>query len=110
MRAASAHPAPVKKPTQNQTPRRYGVMVVGMFLLSEVSTRSTQLEVTSSLILIGVGLGVTFPLYINAVQSAVDKKYLGVVTSNIQFFRNVGGTLATAIFGSNAEGSSRAPA
>ncbi|GAC1655640.1 MAG: multidrug efflux MFS transporter MdtP [Candidatus Dormibacteraceae bacterium] len=76
------------------------VMAGGMFLLSEVSTRSTQLEVTSSLVLIGIGLGVTFPLYINAVQSAVEQKYLGVVTSNIQFFRNVGGTLATAIFGS----------
>jgi hypothetical protein len=40
------------------------------------------------------------PLYIQAVQSAVDRKFLGVVTSNIQFFRNVGGTIATAIFGS----------
>jgi hypothetical protein len=40
------------------------------------------------------------PLYIQAVQSAVARKYLGVVTSNIQFFRNVGGSIATAIFGS----------
>jgi hypothetical protein len=40
------------------------------------------------------------PLYIQALQSAVERKYLGVVTSNIQFFRNVGGTIATAIFGS----------
>ena len=49
---------------------------------------------------VGIGLGVTMPLYIQAVQSAVDRKFLGVVTSNIQFFRNVGGTIATAIFGS----------
>ena len=48
----------------------------------------------------GIGLGITMPLYIQAVQSAVDRKFLGVVTSNIQFFRNVGGTIATAIFGS----------
>jgi hypothetical protein len=33
-------------------------------------------------------------------QSAVEKKFLGVVSSNLQFFRNMGGTLATAIFGS----------
>jgi EmrB/QacA subfamily drug resistance transporter len=76
------------------------VTALGMFLLSEVSVHSTQLEVTASLVFVGIGLGVTMPLYIQAVQSAVDRKFLGVVTSNIQFFRNVGGTIATAIFGS----------
>jgi hypothetical protein len=29
--AAIAHPAPVKKPTQNQTPIRWRLMVEGMF-------------------------------------------------------------------------------
>ncbi|HEV2033215.1 MAG TPA: MDR family MFS transporter [Candidatus Dormibacteraeota bacterium] len=76
------------------------ITVVGMYFLSLVTVHSTQLEVTASLVLVGIGLGVTMPLYIQAVQSAVDRKFLGVVTSNIQFFRNVGGTIATAIFGS----------
>ena len=76
------------------------ITATGMFLLSLVTIHSTQLEVTASLVLVGIGLGVTMPLYIQAVQSAVDRKLLGVVTSNIQFFRNVGGTIATAIFGS----------
>jgi EmrB/QacA subfamily drug resistance transporter len=77
-----------------------GLAALGMFFLSQVSLHSTQLEVTAALVLVGIGLGVTMPLYIQAVQSAVDRKFLGVVTSNIQFFRNVGGTIATAIFGS----------
>jgi EmrB/QacA subfamily drug resistance transporter len=76
------------------------IMAVGMFLLSQVSIHSTYVEVTASLVLVGVGLGTTMPLYIQAVQSAVERRYLGVVTSNIQFARNVGGTIATAIFGS----------
>jgi Major Facilitator Superfamily len=76
------------------------VMAGGMYLLSEVSVHSTRLEVTASLVLVGIGLGTTMPLYIQAVQSAVSRKFLGVVTSNIQFARNVGGTIATAIFGS----------
>ena len=76
------------------------ITAVGMYLLSEVTVKSTQLEVTASLVFVGIGLGITMPLYIQAVQSAVDRKFLGVVTSNIQFFRNVGGTIATAIFGS----------
>jgi EmrB/QacA subfamily drug resistance transporter len=76
------------------------VMAAGVYLLSEVSIHSTQLEVTAALVIVGAGLGITFPLYLNAVQSAVDKKFLGVVSSNLQFFRNMGGTLATAILGS----------
>jgi EmrB/QacA subfamily drug resistance transporter len=76
------------------------IMAVGMYLLSRVSINSTYIDVTASLVLVGIGLGMTMPLYIQAVQSAVSRKYLGVVTSNIQFFRNVGGTIATAIFGS----------
>jgi EmrB/QacA subfamily drug resistance transporter len=76
------------------------VMAVGVYILTLVSTNSTQLQVTSALVIVGAGLGITFPLYLNAVQSAVDRKFLGVVSSNMQFFRNVGGTLATAIFGS----------
>ncbi|MDQ6919314.1 MAG: MFS transporter [Candidatus Dormibacteraeota bacterium] len=76
------------------------VMAVGVYLLSLVSIHSTQFEVTASLVIVGAGLGLTFPLYLNAVQSAVDKRYLGVVSSNIQFFRNIGGTIATAILGS----------
>jgi EmrB/QacA subfamily drug resistance transporter len=76
------------------------VMAVGTWWLSQVSIHSTQLEVTSALVLVGLGLGVTFPLYINALQSAVEHKYLGVVSSNTQFFRNLGGTVATAILGS----------
>jgi EmrB/QacA subfamily drug resistance transporter len=76
------------------------IMAYGVFVLSEVSIHSTQIEVTAALVTVGIGLGLTFPLYLNALQSAVDKKYLGVVSSNLQFFRNMGGTLATAILGS----------
>ena len=76
------------------------VMAVGVFLLSEVTIHSTQVEVTAALVIVGAGLGLTFPLYLNAVQSAVDQKFLGVVSSNLQFFRNMGGTIATAILGS----------
>ena len=76
------------------------VMIAGMLLLSEVAVTSTTLQVTAALVIVGAGLGVSMPLYLIAVQSAVERKFLGVVSSNLQFFRNVGGTIATAIFGS----------
>jgi len=73
---------------------------LGMHFLSQVSIHSAPVQVTASLVMVGIGLGVSFPLYITALQSAVDRKYLGVVSSNTQFWRNVGGTVATAVFGS----------
>lgn len=75
------------------------VMMVGMFLLSGVTVQTHQFEVTRDIIIIGVGLGTTFPLYLNAVQNALPQKYLGVASSQVQFFRTVGGTIGTAILG-----------
>ncbi|HEY7198814.1 MAG TPA: MDR family MFS transporter [Candidatus Dormibacteraeota bacterium] len=76
------------------------IAAFGFYLLSAITVRSSQLEVTEALVLVGIGLGVTFPLYITTLQSAVEPRFLGVVSSNTQFWRNVGGTIATAIFGS----------
>src|SRR5438445_7536269 len=39
------------------------------------------------------------PLYLNATQSAVHPRYLGVVSSQIQFWRNVGSTVGVAVLG-----------
>ena len=76
------------------------LVMAGIFLVAQTTTATPQYRVTIAIILVGLGLGATFPLYINAVQSAVERRYLGVVTSNMQFFRNLGGTIAVAILGS----------
>ncbi|HSO94370.1 MAG TPA: MDR family MFS transporter, partial [Candidatus Dormibacteraeota bacterium] len=76
------------------------VMMVGMWLLSQVTVSTTRLEVVRDIVIVGAGLGTTFPLYINAVQSAVSREFLGVATSQIQFWRNMGGTIGTAVLGS----------
>ena len=76
------------------------ISLLGIYFLSQVSVHSTAVQVTASLVMVGIGLGVSFPLYLTALQSAVDRKYLGVVSSNTQFWRNIGGTVATAVFGS----------
>lgn len=73
---------------------------IGIFLLAQVTTASSELEVVRDLVIIGLGLGTTMPLYINAVQSALPREITGVVTSQVQFWRNIGGTVGTAILGS----------
>jgi len=76
------------------------MMLVGMWLLSQISPSTSSLEVVRDIVIVGAGLGTTFPLYINAVQSALPRKFLGVATSQIQFWRQIGGTIGTAILGS----------
>ena len=75
------------------------VMMAGLWLLSTITTGSSELEVVRDLVLVGAGLGVTFPLYINATQGAVAHQYLGVVSSQIQFWRNIGGTIGVSVLG-----------
>jgi len=76
-----------------------GILVVGLYLLSQVTVGTSEIEVVRDLVLIGLGVGVGMPLYLNATQSAVDAKYLGVVSSQIQFWRNIGSTVGVAILG-----------
>jgi phage gp29-like protein len=42
----------------------------------------------------------TFPLTISVVQAALPRQVVGVATSQIQFWRNLGGTVGTAVLGS----------
>ncbi len=75
------------------------VMMSGLFLLGQVDINTSEIEVVRDLVLVGLGLGVTFPLYINATQSAVPQQFVGVVSSQIQFWRNIGGTIGVSILG-----------
>src|SRR5204863_1504477 len=75
------------------------LMMSGLWLLGQVTVDTKEIEVVRDLVLVGAGLGATFPLYINASQGAVPRQYLGVVSSQIQFWRNIGGTIGVAILG-----------
>jgi EmrB/QacA subfamily drug resistance transporter len=76
------------------------LMAIGLLLLSGVTAASSELEVVRDIVIVGVGLGATLPLYLNAVQSALPREVVGVATSQVQFWRNVGGTVGTALLGS----------
>jgi hypothetical protein len=47
----------------------------------------------------GLGVGPTFAVFTLIVQNAVPFNMLGVATSNLTFFRQIGGTVALAIVG-----------
>ena len=75
------------------------VMGGGLWLLSEIGVGSPEVDVVRGLVLVGIGMGVAMPLYVNAVQSALPRQYLGVASSQLQFWRNIGGTVGVAILG-----------
>src|SRR5215472_347554 len=77
-----------------------GTMIVGMFMLAQVGVDTPTWRVAVDIIVVGAGLGLTFPLTIVAVQSALPREFLGVGTSQIQFWRNLGGTIGAAVLGS----------
>jgi len=74
-------------------------LAFGLFLLSRVGTAGTQLDVIIGLIFIGIGFGSNQPIYQNAVQSAVPHEYVGVASSQVQFWRSLGQTMGVAVMG-----------
>jgi|GEM_PF-5059485 uncharacterized membrane protein YraQ (UPF0718 family) len=50
-----------------------------------------------SMTIVGVGLGICFPIFNVTIQNAVVHKYLGVATATSQMFRQFGGTIGVAL-------------
>jgi EmrB/QacA subfamily drug resistance transporter len=81
--------------------------IIGTLVLTASLLYLTRLQVDSPywvLVIgalgVGTGLGLTMQVLVIAVQNAVDFKDLGQATAANTFFRSLGGTFGTAIFGS----------
>jgi EmrB/QacA subfamily drug resistance transporter len=75
------------------------IMGVGFWLLTQLHYGSSQLDLTLSMIVFGVGLGMALQVFTLIIQNSSQRKDLGVATASTQFFRNVGSTVGTAVFG-----------
>jgi EmrB/QacA subfamily drug resistance transporter len=86
---------------------RYKWLTVGAIVLMAISTLlMTQLRAETPvgivwlwMFIAGLGVGPTFAVFTLIVQNAVPFNMLGVATSNLTFFRQIGGTVALAIVG-----------
>ncbi len=76
------------------------IMGAGMALLSTMRVDTSVSLALAYMVITGVGIGSTMPLYSIAVQNAVPYKVLGVATSSTSFFRSIGATVGLAVFGS----------
>lgn len=75
------------------------IQVVGAVLIMRLDASSSHPWVLFCTAVLGLGYGMSFQIYVLAVQNSAQRRDLGVATSGLQFFRNLGSTLGTAIAG-----------
>lgn len=76
-----------------------GILGVGIYLLSRLDVDTPTWLFSIYFFVVGAGLGLVMQILVLAVQNAVDFRDMGVATSSSQFFRSMGGTVGTAVFG-----------
>src|ERR1041385_7007709 len=84
--------------------RKLGLMgtatfTVGAFLLSTAGMDSSQITLMLFVALMGIGMGLSIPAFLIAVQTSVERRQLGTATSTLQFSRSIGGTLGVSVMG-----------
>jgi hypothetical protein len=75
------------------------LITVGIFLMSRLTVESSFWEVSRDMVLVGLGMGMSMPVFGVAAQNAAPYRLLGVVTAASQFFRQIGGTIGVAVLG-----------
>jgi EmrB/QacA subfamily drug resistance transporter len=74
-------------------------LVVGSFLMSRAGMNTSQLSLMIFVALMGIGMGLSIPSFLIAVQTSVQRRQLGTATSMLQFSRSIGGTLGVSVMG-----------
>ncbi|NEC63447.1 MDR family MFS transporter [Streptomyces sp. SID9727] len=75
------------------------VMAVGLFLLSRMGPDSGVWLESLYMLVLGIGIGLSMQVLTIAVQNTVDYADLGTATSGVTFFRTLGSSFGTAVFG-----------
>jgi len=75
------------------------MQAIGMLLLAQVVPTTPETDVVRDIVLVGAGTGFAMPLYQNALMSAVPMSIIGVASSQLQFWRQLGATASVAVLG-----------
>ena len=75
------------------------VMAVGLFLMSGLRANTDLPVLWFWMFITGLGIGPTLSVFTIVVQNAVPFSKLGVATSNLTFFRQIGGSIGLALLG-----------
>ncbi|MGW9116031.1 MDR family MFS transporter [Streptomyces sp. NPDC055663] len=75
------------------------IMAVGLYLLSRMGPGTGVWLESLYMLVLGVGIGLAMQVLTIAVQNTVDYADLGTATSGVTFFRTLGSSFGTAVFG-----------
>ncbi|HEY8372357.1 MAG TPA: MDR family MFS transporter [Pseudonocardiaceae bacterium] len=75
-----------------------GVMSVSLWLCSRLTVDTPLWQVMLLMVLLGIGLGLCMQTLVLAIQNDAPAKDMGVATASVTFFRQMGGTVGTAVF------------
>ncbi|MDQ1288402.1 MAG: hypothetical protein QG622_1967 [Actinomycetota bacterium] len=74
------------------------LLVVSIGLMSTIGADTSITLLNGYAIVFGLGLGLNMQTLVLAIQNAVPPSDMGVATASVAFFRQMGGTLGTAVF------------
>jgi len=74
------------------------LMVIGLATMTRIGADTPLWQADIYMMLFGLGLGLNMQSIVLAMQNAVEPRDMGVTTSAVTFFRQVGGSLGTAVF------------
>jgi EmrB/QacA subfamily drug resistance transporter len=76
------------------------ILILGFVILAHLTLTTSYVVMAIAMAIVGLGLGLSIQIVVLATQNAVEFKDMGTATSAITFFRSLGGSLGTSIFGS----------
>ena len=72
---------------------------IGIILLATLNVNSSPYALLAYSTILGLGSGMMYTVFTISVQNSFSLREIGIVTASMQFFRNVGSTVAIPVFG-----------
>ncbi len=76
------------------------LLALGSYLLTNLRAETDYATMAAWMLVAGLGIGPTLAAFTIVIQNAVPMRELGVATSSLTFFRQIGGSVGLAVAGS----------
>ncbi|WP_309110359.1 MDR family MFS transporter [Saccharothrix sp.] len=76
----------------------FALMAASLFLFGTIGTDTPVWQPLVMMFFMGAGLGLSMQTLLVAIQNDAEPRDMGVATSSATFFRQIGGTVGTAVF------------
>lgn len=76
------------------------LLAVGLYLMSTIEFDTNYVLVSVYMLILGAGVGMVMQNLVLIVQNTVQPEQLGAASSNVAFFRSLGGTIGVSVMGS----------